>query len=294
MGTYEEILQLENDGIDLVEILGQDRPLESPTVLTEILGRLQRSGDDLHSELLHALTLRRFPAEEAVKHWQGIMDHRATLTVALGRQVRFRVAALDYFSEAVPELQQVRLVAKAELDGLQSYVDIDALTGIHNRRYFNGALVSEVRRSRRYGWPLTLLLVDLDAFHEINEDFGHESGDSVLRSIGRECQKNLRSSDHLCRFGGDVFALILPETSVTDAQNVAERTLSIVRRVGRSLADDVDLGASIGGASYPDDGDDAEELTALSDQYCRDAKEAGGRRTMLPDGGFDAPMAARG
>jgi diguanylate cyclase (GGDEF)-like protein len=99
----------------------------------------------------------------------------------------------------------------------------DPLTTLFNRRYFDGALEMEVGRSRRYSVPLALLMLDLDFFKSVNDIYGHVFGDQVLRRAGHVVRRAVRESDLACRFGGDEFAVILPQTERIGAYVVADR-----------------------------------------------------------------------
>jgi len=118
----------------------------------------------------------------------------------------------------------------------------DSLTGLYNRGYFDATLEKEVARSRRSKKPLSLLLVDLDHFKRINDTRGHLVGDRVLAKVASVLREQSRTSDTVCRYGGEEFAIILPETPGIHAQMVAER----IRREIGALKLDVPVTASIG------------------------------------------------
>jgi diguanylate cyclase (GGDEF)-like protein len=308
MSLFKELQELEDQGIDLIEILGQDRHLESPEALQLIISRLSRNGESLHAELLHYLTHRRFSAEQAEALWRAIMKHKGKMSEALGRKVSFRVAALDHLSARGGVLRQARLIAKPELEGILCFVNIDEVTGVYNRRYFGELLTHEVRRARRYGSPLSLLLVDLDDFKRVNDRWGHVEGDAMLRKTGRMLRESSRHTDAVCRYGGDEFVLLLPETSSAEAYALAERIRKAPTRAalipGRDERGPVLLDAglapsaagsaenearpltlSIGGATYPTDCEEGEELVALADQMCLDAKRRGKNRVLMSQTG---------
>jgi diguanylate cyclase (GGDEF)-like protein len=101
--------------------------------------------------------------------------------------------------------------------------DLDALTGLHNRRYFHETLAREVSRAHRYGRPLALVVLDLDGFKEINDRVGHLAGDTVLAEAAERLREVVRSADIACRIGGDEFAVIVPESGLEEAQQLATR-----------------------------------------------------------------------
>ncbi len=302
MSLFESLRKLEESGIDLVEVLGQDEHLRSPADLAVVVDQLRETGDDLYVELLHFVTYRRFSPAQAKSIWAAILKHKSRMEDKLGRPVRFRVAALDYLHGKTGLLRGVRLVARSEMDALLSYVVVDEVSTVFNRRYFNETLSSEVNRARRYGSPLTLLLLDLDNFKEVNDRYGHLEGDHVLRQVGRLLRENTRQADSVCRYGGDEFAAILPETTASEAFTLGDRIRKAIGRVivrpprgaviqksekseeGEEREGDDDyivLSASIGGATFPTDCDELEDLIRLADSLCLEAKSEGKNRIKM-------------
>ena len=303
MSLFQELRDLEGEGVDLIDVLGHDSPLESPDALVEIVRRLRHGDDSLHVELLYHLTYRRFPVEEAEEIWSGIMAHKKTMQDALRRPVTFRVAALEYLETQTDYLRGVRLIARPEFESILSFVHIDEVSGIYGRRYFNDRLAEEVARARRYASALSLLLLDLDGFKQVNDSCGHVAGDRVLRQIGRLLKDTTRQTDVVCRFGGDEFALLLPETAIDAASVTAERIrqavmsipvptvdgLEAVERGGNGAAP-IRLTLSIGGACFPSSCEEAEELVALADQMCLAAKRAGKNCVKIVEPDVDAEV----
>lgn len=310
----KEFQDLEEQGIDLIEVLGQDRHLDSPEALEKIVASLGRTGGSLYAELLQHLTCRRFQPGQAEAIWHAIMKHKSRMSHALGRKVSFRVAALDYLSTRNVLLRQVRLVAKPEFETLMTFVNVDDVTSVHNRRFFNERLSQELRRARRYGSHLSLLIIDVDDFKRVNDTLGHVEGDAALRRLGRMLRERTRETDVVARYGGDEFAVLLPETNSDEAHVLAERvrkspvqlqmdgTEARVRRVPGTLhlvdaspsesAPPRLLTLSIGGATYPTDCDEADELVAVADQMCLDAKREGKDRVRMAASPRPRPMAA--
>ena len=104
----------------------------------------------------------------------------------------------------------------------------DFLTGWHNRRYLHTRIKEELARAQRHGTPVACLMIDLDHFKQINDAFGHLAGDHVLRELAQRIDGQIRGSDTAARFGGDEFAILLPETSAAEAAQLAERIRQIV------------------------------------------------------------------
>ncbi|NIR29907.1 MAG: sensor domain-containing diguanylate cyclase [Gammaproteobacteria bacterium] len=126
----------------------------------------------------------------------------------------------------------------------------DILTGWHNRRYLERRLPEEIARARRHGQPLSGLLLDVDHFKRINDAYGHGAGDRVLREFARRVSNTLRATDVTVRYGGEEFAVLLPQTALADAVELAERIRDTVADAPFAIGAErrVDVTVSIGGA----------------------------------------------
>lgn len=176
--------------------------------------------------------------------------------------------------------------AAMALENARSYeiardqADRDPLTGFFNHRYLHERLSEEVLRAARTRRPLSVLMLDLDDFKLVNDTLGHVHGDRVLTYAAETIRSNLRASDVAARYGGDEFAVILPESSADDAAGVAERILAAFRArpFTASGGTSLPVGVSIGVAAHPGDGRTATELIAAADAGLYAAKsEDGGR-----------------
>ncbi|MGK0619435.1 diguanylate cyclase domain-containing protein [Meiothermus cerbereus] len=155
----------------------------------------------------------------------------------------------------VHELQSRSALEKAALT--------DALTGLYNRRAFDLRLKEEFERAVRYQYPLTLLVLDLKNFKPINDRLGHAVGDEALITVARALSKTQRAGDMVFRWGGDEFAVLLPQTSKEGAGVVAARILETISKICLS---GICLSANIGFASFPSEAQTAERLLILADQ----------------------------
>lgn len=158
---------------------------------------------------------------------------------------------------------------------LYEQANSDSLTGLYNRRYFMQRLHEEISRSTRYHKSFSLLTVDLDHFKQINDNYGHATGDQVLTSVSNAIKESIRGSDISCRFGGEEFCILLPENNLQQALNEAERLrikieLLQIERDGNEIA----ITASIGVAVWHI-GIHAEELLEHSDNALYQAKQSG-------------------
>jgi diguanylate cyclase (GGDEF)-like protein/putative nucleotidyltransferase with HDIG domain len=160
---------------------------------------------------------------------------------------------------------------------------VDPKTGLFNARYFAAALAEELARSQRFERPMTLIMADLDLLRDINNTYGHLAGDAVLKGIAETFRTQLRHYDVPARFGGEEFAILLPETPPEQAFEIAER----IRRAVAASATDVETSSepiratvSIGVAAYPRDGVDANELIHQADLAVYRAKLQGRNRVL--------------
>jgi diguanylate cyclase (GGDEF)-like protein len=180
--------------------------------------------------------------------------------------------------EAAMALENARVYEAA-----RNLADRDPLTGFFNHRYLHERLSEEVVRAIRSRRPVSVVMIDLDDFKLVNDTFGHVHGDRVLVYVAETIRASLRESDVAARYGGDEFAVILPETTVHQAAAVAERILAGFRE-HPFIADGrtpLPVGTSIGIATHPGDGRTATELIASADAGLYAAKAEGGSRVRV-------------
>jgi diguanylate cyclase (GGDEF)-like protein len=157
----------------------------------------------------------------------------------------------------------------------------DELTGLSNYRRFRELISKEASRAQRFGHDLSLVMLDIDDFKQINDTYGHLQGDEVLRMVGRVLDSVSRGIDEPARYGGEEFAVALPETGLEGAIDFGERIRAKVesQRVPRTNgAGTVRVTASVGAASMPASAEDARGLIAAADAALFEAKRAGKNR----------------
>ncbi len=162
----------------------------------------------------------------------------------------------------------------------------DSLTGLINHREFQRQLADEEERSRRYGRPFSLLMLDVDHFKAVNDTYGHLAGDKALRALATLVRGEVRPTDLVARYGGEEFALVLPETSGPGALTLAERLRVRVasQTVAVTAEQSISLTVSIGIASYPDEANSVQKLLSAADQALYAAKSGGRNRVCRWDG----------
>ena len=163
---------------------------------------------------------------------------------------------------------------------IQRQAETDQLTGIYNRRHFETSIDQEIERARRYGSPLSLLMIDVDNFKLLNDRHGHLVGDRLLCQLARECESCLRASDVFCRYGGDEFVIIAPETPGAAAMALSRRMRQSIGPMG--LAGSLGtLAISIGVAVWEESFKTKDGIIAAADSALYQAKSSGRNRECL-------------
>jgi diguanylate cyclase (GGDEF)-like protein len=181
------------------------------------------------------------------------------------------IALIELLSQLVgASIGNVKLFEK-----MQKAASTDGLTGLVNHRTFYEILEKELWRSRRYGGRISLIMVDVDDLKRINDTYGHRAGDRVLREVSRRIKSCIRQIDIAARYGGDEFAVILPNTVLSDAKYAAERMVeAVASRPTHWNRENIPLSVSIGLGEYDSDMN-PEDITSKSDEALYQAKQAG-------------------
>ncbi len=161
----------------------------------------------------------------------------------------------------------------------------DELTGLSNRRRFTDTMAAEVERSKRFGTDLGLVLLDIDDFKSVNDTYGHQQGDLVLREVAKVLRASSREIDEPARYGGEELAVVLPGTDLDGAHQLAERVREGIEAlrlpiIGDEASEPLRITASFGAAALPARADDARGLIAAADEALYQAKRAGKNRTV--------------
>lgn len=181
------------------------------------------------------------------------------------------IALIELFSQLVgASIGNIKLFEK-----IQRQATTDGLTGLVNHKTFYEILEKELWRSRRYGGQISLIMIDVDNLKKINDTYGHRAGDKVIKEISRRIKECIRQIDTAARYGGDEFAVILPNTSLADATIVAERMVEAVSQTPTTWRkEQIPLSISVGLGQYDSD-TNPEDITSRSDQALYTAKQAG-------------------
>jgi diguanylate cyclase (GGDEF)-like protein len=195
-------------------------------------------------------------------------------------------ASLDAFDlgdvqplESVADICAAAIANARHFERTQQLAYLDGLTGIFNRRFFEMRVREELERAQRYNTNLAVVMLDIDYFKKLNDEFGHLLGDEVLRQVSTIFQQHLRKGDVVCRYGGEEFALLLPQTSGENAYEVADK----LRRTAEAyhfpgVPRPVTISAGV--AAYPACGKTRDEVVSAADAALYHAKLSGRNRVI--------------
>ncbi|MFH1479761.1 MAG: diguanylate cyclase [Pseudomonadota bacterium] len=266
----------------LIDLLRED--FTRTTLNSEEWKQLEKNfGENIYAEIIYFLTQMEFEPLEAREHWYKTFEHRKNLSQVLGRDVGLRVALCDYFTNINPKLKnhvfvEVQLFLQKERSAL-----VDELTGLYNRRFFNQVIQREMEHAKRFDQPFSLLMLDVDHFKNYNDMFGHQAGDRALTELAEVLTRTARAIDHVVRYGGEEFALILPRADKTQALMAAERhrrAVEIHPFSDKEKLPSGNLTVTIGMATCPNDALDALDLIQRADEALYKGKETGRNRAV--------------
>ncbi len=222
----------------------------------------------------------------------AIADGSPEAAAAVAEAVAKILSANDKLQNRLAEAEQKIQTQAEEIQTQQSEARTDALTQIANRRAFDDALSKNIKSFENNQRPFSLLIFDVDFFKKFNDTHGHQAGDEVLRSVGKTLTQTVKTTDIPCRYGGEEFALVLPNTRIDSARIAAERVRKAIEAMqidfeGKALQ----VTASIGVAEMTT-GEDAASIIRRSDDSVYAAKEAGRNQTFWHDGQQCLPLNA--
>ncbi len=228
-------------------------------------------GIKLYADVMFILTQNRYSPAQARQLWFEILNHRNSLNGNLNRNVGITVACVDYLANIKQSQKSLKIIEENKLDAIAKLSTRDALTGLQSRASFEVALTEEFNKFKRYGNQFTLLILDIDNFKKINDTYGHPYGDHVLTRVSHLINQHIRAVDIAARYGGEELAILLPQTNLIEAYQMADRLCHAVSKCHFQCL----VTASIGVAACPQHGDRPESLVHAADKALYQAKHEG-------------------
>jgi diguanylate cyclase (GGDEF)-like protein len=244
---------------------------DQPKLLKEYL---DSSIANTFSELMFRLTHEIYTEEKATALWHQIVLHRKNLKEQVGRDMGMLVAALDYLSNISRDISSPKIMEDLRIEEAAAMATRDSLTGLYLRGVFEFSLERMVQEHRRYGKALSVILLDIDDFKQVNDYYGHQVGDDVLLRIGEMVLNSIRKADFPARYGGEEIAIIFPETSIVQATVMADRLREDVRRCFAVGEPTITVSIGVSCIHVPDT-TTASELVRQADKALYEAKRTG-------------------
>jgi len=251
-------------------------PSNDEILIRDLQALIDKFGPKTYAAILHVLTHLELDYNQARKCWQEIIIHCRKMSGTLGREVKLRTAACDYFCSVNQTIKNPVVVELRIFEDTVNYARNDPMTGLYNRIHLNYVIKQEIKRSSRNNSQFSIFFMDLDDFKKINDSFGHLAGDAVLIKTAEAICKEIRFQDIAARYGGEEIVIVLPETNKVTSLIIAERIKSMVADLnleyeGRKIS----VTVSGGLATFPIDSTDTEELIRCADIAMFQAKKAG-------------------
>lgn len=265
---------LEIESKDRLSAASIDEFSNDPKMLEQYL---KSSIECSFSELLFRLTHEQYKEDKAHQFWEAIIKHRDVLNKIVGRDVGILVASLDYLTNIVDVISSPKITNDKSLEQTAESATRDDLTGLYLRGIFDFYLHREIVESLRYSRPLSLIMADIDDFKKVNDNYGHQKGDEVLKQIAKIFIKNSRQADLPARYGGEEISIILPTTPLEEACVLAER---LRKEVFSFYESKEAITISIGLASFGNGITSSFELIKEADKALYSAKDQGKNRVV--------------
>jgi len=233
--------------------------------------------EELYSDIFLKLTHRYFTDEVARVFWPKVLKHRDELVIRLKRDPGLIVSCLDYLTNIEHILIDATIIEEGKSEYIITTNLIDSMTSLFIRSVFDVVIKKETDFSCRSKNPLSLMMIDLDDFKEVNDSFGHQVGDNVLSVIGRLILDSVRKMDIACRYGGEELVVIMPNTDLNSSLLIAER---IREKIAEYDFDGFNVTASIGLSVLDENDTDVIDLVYLADKALYKAKNSGKNRVV--------------
>ncbi len=268
----EDLLSMEEE--EIVSYKNLLRFADHPSLLDSFI---QKYGNQFYKRCIFSLTHISISEKLAETTWEEIVTHRIYLNGMLHRDVGLKVAAIDYLENIANIRYDMTSFETTKADNIAKIATTDRLTGLYMRDIFNEMLEKEFQLFLRQGQSLALMMIDVDDFKHYNDTYGHQGGDTVLKTMGEVLQHTVRKSDIGCRYGGEELVVIMPQTDHQTAMEVAERVRSKIEKID---LDGKHVTVSIGVSQATSSMKSSKTLLKLADDALYQAKNRGKNRVI--------------
>ncbi|MBN1576243.1 MAG: GGDEF domain-containing protein [Chitinispirillaceae bacterium] len=239
---------------------------------------LDEIGDDLYVKILFYITHQLFLKADSKKLWEEILLHKYYLSKKLDRNIEITVATLDYLTNIKCKIENPKLIGEAFIGRMAELSSSDGLTRLYNRAFLLIKIKEELNRYKRYKTTFSLAILDIDDFKNVNDRYGHQKGDDVLRKLGAVFNSSRRDLDTCARYGGEEFAILLPHTNRNAAGTISER---LRKKVEDCFQNDIKITISLGVSNCPESSTDLEDIIKKADKALYASKKGGKNMTTL-------------
>lgn len=224
-----------------------------------------------YSKLIFILTHRKIQEDKAYLLWDKINTHRKSLKSILGRPVGMNVATLDYLENIVSQNNNLKIIDQSSFEALVDFSTIDELTQLYNRDVFEIFIQKLFNEAKRNQGVISYAMFDIDDFKIVNDTYGHQTGDEVLKKVGAIIKENIREMDIAVRYGGEELGVIFPNIDKKSAVLIVER---IREKIEAEFKNSWNVTISCG-ISDSNEKMDKDSFIASADEYLYKAKRAG-------------------
>ncbi len=269
--NMNDIVDIDKNKITLedIEFISRDEMSQNEYII--------KFNDEIYSDIFLRLTHRYFSDEVARLFWLRVLNHRDELIIRLKRDPGLIVSCLDYLTNIENILVDATIIEEGKSQYIITTNLIDNMTSLFIRSVFDVFIKKETDFSVRTKTPLALMMIDLDDFKEVNDNFGHQAGDNVLSVIGGLILESIRKMDIACRYGGEELAVIMPNTDLSSSKIIAER---IRKKIEEYEFDGFKVTASIGLSIFDSNANNTIDLVYLADKALYKAKMDGKNRVV--------------
>jgi len=251
-------------------------------VVDEALSTLAKAHRDVsvYRNYFYLLTHLEFEETDAVRHWEEFKDYHARFEKDLGYSIDTRITTLSYFINENKQLKNPKIIEMRVFQSTQDKVILDELTSLYNYRHFKERINAEMQGAVERDEMLSLIIIDIDDFKHINDDYGHLIGDGILRQIASLIRSEISNQGDAFRYGGEEFAVMVPRAGKQEVYDIANRLCKTIAastfiNENSAVRHEMSVTASLGVAVYPHDCDSSDALIANADSALYDAKGGG-------------------